>query len=84
MTVSGITAPPIRTADADTRGAVRRAGAGRTPPIAWIEFTDDNGRGAAALTSFLLGSQKSGARGLSSASAAAPSRAAADGDNSSF
>ena len=32
-----------------------RAGQGRTPPIAWIEFTDANGRGMAVLTGFLLG-----------------------------
>lgn len=31
------------------------AGDARTPPRAWIEFTDPNGRGLATLTGFLLG-----------------------------
>jgi len=35
--------------------ASARAGQGRTPPVAWVEFTDNNGRGRAALTAFLLG-----------------------------
>jgi len=35
--------------------ASARAGQGRTPPVAWVEFADNNGRGRAALTAFLLG-----------------------------
>ena len=54
MEPSGKLREPLLSGEA-AEASAGAAAAARSPPAAWAEFTDPNGRGLAVLTGFLLG-----------------------------